>query len=308
MTRMQRARWFGAGALTVALAVTVYEGRVTLAQGHGRAPVTLSAGERATVSYAGDVTRETASAHTADTTAPPANGAVAVADTREPVARAEALSREVERLRAVLTAHHLSPDTGEPTGDAGRARGLDDNGDTDLTPDEWRTLALRGELRFSIPGVGGRDPLGRIAHEAHEMGLRDHEVTAVQEVFRRAEARLTTELRGLYREAAGTDAGSLSLDALQSEIRDKTPVETVGQVDRQLAYERGGLAPAQRATPDMTPYERMMRAVVGYEGELSRELTALLGERDAHDLLHGEHAVGRHSYGRGYRAGDGGAP
>jgi len=39
MTRAARARWFGAGAATVALAVMVYEGGVTLAgTAPGRAP------------------------------------------------------------------------------------------------------------------------------------------------------------------------------------------------------------------------------------------------------------------------------
>ena len=158
--------------------------------------------------------------------------------------RAE-LEREVARLRAILAATHLSPEGGGAA--ATQRRGIDSDGETDLTPDEWRQLAQRGELRFALPGTGGRDPDARVNHQAHEMGLRDHEVLGVREVFRRELERLLGELRGLYREAAGTEPGNLSLDALQSEIRDKTPGDTVAQVDWRLAQERGGLAEAPPA-------------------------------------------------------------
>lgn len=309
MTRMMRARWFGAGALSVALAVTVYEGRVTLARPRGGPALTLSAGESAVVRRDGTLARGAAATHdardatpTSSVTAVPEGDRAASTAAR---AEAESLRREVERLRGVLSANRISPETGAPTGE--RRRGLDNDGDTDLSPDEWRALALRGELRFALPGVGGRDPQGRVAQEARALGLREHEVEGVQEVFRRSEARLTGELRGLYREAAGGEPGSLALDALQTEIRDKTPLETVAQVDRRLAYERGGLLPATAPSPEMSPYERMMRALVGYEPGLDRELGALVGERDARELLHGEHAVGRHSYGRGWGARDGGS-
>lgn len=218
--------------------------------------------------------------------------------------RAE-LEREVARLRAILAANHLSPETGDAA--APQRRGIDSDGETDLTPDEWRQLAQRGELRFAIPGTGGRDPDARINHQAHEMGLRDHEVLGVREVFRRELERLLGELRGLYREAAGTDPGNLSLDALQSEIRDKTPGDTVALVDWRLAQERGGLAEAPAARADASPYERMMRAVVGYEARVAEALTALVGATASHDLLHGPGAVGGHSYGRTARVGDAGA-
>jgi|GEM_PF-1581102 len=307
MTRATRARWFGAGAATVALAVMVYEGGVTLAGTSPGRSTRLGPGEAAAVQRDGTLVRldgpaaaasREAAAAARGAEADPARGDGAAAP------RAE-LEREVARLRAILAANHLSPETGDAA--APQRRGIDSDGETDLTPDEWRQLAQRGELRFALPGTGGRDPDARINHQAHEMGLRDHEVLGVREVFRRELERLQGELRGLYREAAGVDPGNLSLDALQSEIRDKTPGDTVALVDWRIAQERGGLAEAPAARADASPYERMMRAVVGYEARVAEALTALVGATASHDLLHGPGAVGGHSYGRTARVGDAGA-
>lgn len=306
MTTAMRARWFGAGASSVALAVMVYEGGVTLGATPLGPRTALGPGQAAVVLRDGTVARRGAAPAVEPGAAPAAATLVAAAGARGEGPATEAADREVARLRGILAAHHLSPETGELVGASTTRRGLESDGDTDLTPDEWRTLAQRGELRFSIPGSGGRDPDGRVAHQAQEIGLREHEVTAVRDVFRRAQERLAGELRALYREAAGTDPGTMSLDALQFEIRDKTPGETVARVDWQLAQERGGLAARGAPSPDATPYERMMRALVGYEGRLDEELTALVGATDAHDLLHGPNNVGRHSYGRTSRFGDAG--
>lgn len=306
MTRAARARWFGAGAATVALAVMVYEGGVTLAGTSPGRATRLGPGDAAAVRRDGTLMRLDGPAAAAG-----AEAAAAVHGAADPARgdgvsgpRAE-LEREVARLRAILAANHLSPETGDAA--APRRRGIDSDGETDLTPDEWRQLAQRGELRFALPGTGGRDPDARINHQAHEMGLRDHEVLGVREVFRRELERLQGDLRGLYREAAGSDPGNLSLDALQSEIRDKTPGDTVALVDWRLAQERGGLAEAPAARADASPYERMMRAVVGYEARVAEALTALVGATASHDLLHGPGAVGGHSYGRTARVGDAGA-
>lgn len=306
MTTAMRARWFGAGATSVALAVMVYEGGVTLGATPRGPRTALGPGQTAVVLRDGTVARRDPRAPADPVGASQTAAAVASATDARPSGGSTPTEREVERLRGILTAHHLSPETGELMGSSTVRRGLESDGDTDLTPEEWRTLAQRGELRFSLPGSGGRDPDGRIAHQAQEIGLREHEVTAVRDVFRRAQERLTGELRALYREAAGTDPGTMSLDAMQFEIRDKTPGDAVARIDWQLAQERGGLAARGPAGPDALPYERMMRALVGYEGRLDAELTALVGASDARDLLHGPNNVGRHSYGRTSRFGDAG--
>ncbi len=306
MTGAARARWFGAGASTVALAVAVFEGGVTLARPSHAGEVHLGPGESARVLRDGTLSRGDGARVGSALSGASSPASAPGAGRDDATAPRAALEQEVARLRAILTAHHLSPDTGDAAAPA--RRGIESDGETDLTPEEWRQLAERGELRFTIPGSGGRDPDARVARQAQELGLREHEVTGVREVFRREHERLLGELRALYREAAGTDPGNLSLDALQSEIRDKTPAESVTLVDLQLARERGGLAERPAGPVEATsPYERMMRSLVSFERRLEESIAALVGAADAHALMHGPNAVGGHSYGRTSQVGDAGA-
>lgn len=302
MNNTARGGWFAAGALTVALSVTVYEGRVTLASARQRASIELTPGQSGVVRRDGSVARATPSSVAVTVPAADATRASTAPD----VARAQ----EIARLRALLAAHQISPDTGEAIaantaapGTAATTDPLADPGNTDLTQDQWRTLAERGELRWRLPGLGGRAPEERIARAAHALGLRDTEIPTVQDAFRRAHEQLDDALRGMYREASGGDPGNLSTQALMEEIRDKTPAETISNVDWTLSQERGGLQPRQPSRADMSPYERMMRAMILYEEGVERELGGAIGPRDAHDILFGEHGVGGHSFGRTARRG-----
>lgn len=314
-----RARWFGAGALSMAMMVAVYEGGVRVASANGRS-VAVSPGQSAIIDAHGALRREDSA--TPGSTARAANGANPAGDpsasagavggaagARETAANTanggvRATSEaEVARLRAILTQHGISPDTGALVPHA--RRGIDDDGETDLTPDEWRTLAQRGELRYRIPGGrAGRDPVDE--DRARRLGVPEADRAEVNRAFSRAQERLMGTLRALYREAAGSDPGTLSMEALCNEIHDKTPDDVLGHVTWQLSQERGGVQPWQAPRADMVPYERMMRTLVMYEGDLERDLAPLVGDRIAHEVLHGENQVSAHSYGMTGRAGDAG--
>jgi hypothetical protein len=186
-----------------------------------------------------------------------------------------------------------------------RYSGLDDPGETDLTPEEWRTLASRGELRYRIPGArAGNDSVGE--ERARRLGIPEADRAEVNRVFVRAQERLMNTLRGLYREAASADPAGLSMEALCNEIRDKAPEDVLGRVNYQLSQERGGVLQWQPPRADMPPYERMMRTLIAYEREIESELAPVVGDRIAHGILHGENQVSAHSYGLTGRPSDAG--
>jgi hypothetical protein len=290
-----RAKWFGAGVISAVMAVTVYEGGVRVASGQGtRAEVQVRPGERAVVERDGALRREAANDHAATatgaatTTAAPATAPATAASAGDAGAAAE-----VVRLRTILAQNGISPETGRRV--EGARRGLDDPGETDLTPDEWRQLAGMGELRYRIPGSTRGDSLDD--ERARRLGVPEQDRAEVNESFRAAQRELQTSLAALYREAVGSDPGNLSLEALMNELRDKAPDGARGQVTWQLAQERGGLSPWRAPSAEQPEYERAMRTLVGYEADLERRLAAIVGPRIAHDMLHGPSSVSAHAYG-----------
>lgn len=310
-----RARWFGAGALSMAMLVAVYEGGVRVANADGSS-VAVEPGQVAVVETNGAMRRGATHTPSATASAQPATSASATAgdapgadptapnvNAPPPGANGRSAEAEVVRLRALLAQRGLSPENGEPIPNA--RRGLDDPGETDLTPDEWRTLAARGELRYRIPGArAGNDSVGD--ERARRLGIPEADRAEVNRVFTRAHERLMNTLRGLYREAASADPAGLSMEALCNEIRDKAPEDVLGRVNYQLSQERGGVIAWQPPRADMPPYERMMRALVSYEREIESELAPVVGDRIAHDILHGENQVSAHSYGLTGRPSDAG--
>lgn len=293
-----RSGWFAGGVATALLAVQVYEGGVRVARaGDPQHAVALRAGQQARVDEGGRL-------RVGDPAGPEGDGAPSVAaataptGSAPPAARDEAAQAEIVRLRTILARNGISAETGAR--DGGTApRGLDDPGDTNLTDDEWRTLAQRGEMRFRLPASSRREGLDEA--RARALNIPEQDRSEVNEVFRTAQAELQRQLGALYREASGAAPGTMSIDALMNEIRDKTPDEVVSDTIWRLAQERGGLMPARDPSPEQTPYERAMRALTGYERDLERRLVPVVGERIAHDMLFGERAIPGHSFGMAAR-------
>jgi len=295
-----RAKWFGAGAISAVMAVVVYEGGVRVASGQGtRAEVQVRPGERAVVDRGGALRREAAGARVeaaavrAPTTAAPTTATATAPSAPAATGGDAGAAAEVVRLRTILAQNGISPETGRRV--EGARRGLDDPGNTDLTPDEWRQLAGMGELRYRVPGATRGDTLDDA--RARELGVPEQDRAEVNEAFRAAQRELQSSLAALYREAVGGDPGNLSLEALMNELRDKAPDGARSAVTWQLAQERGALSPWRAPSPDQPEYERAMRTLVGYEAELERRLAAVVGPRIAHDMLHGPHSVSAHAYG-----------
>jgi hypothetical protein len=286
-----RGRWFGGGALAMGMLVAVYEGSVHVSRGHADAGegLTLSAGQQALLNREGEV-RALASSATATTPAsagarPPAEAlldaqrALRAGASTPDVAHTEAMREENARLRAMLERHAISPETGEFLPNA--RRGLDERGNTDLTPEEWATLADGGELLLRLPfGESGTLDHG----EREDLALTDAEAARLGETVRGAYGGMLSRVGEAYRSATGRVYEGQSLSVMMSEIEDHTAADEVARVRWMLAQERAG----RTTTPSnpMSEYERMLRELVGFEGGLEQQAASQIGEERAHRLIY----------------------
>jgi hypothetical protein len=219
------------------------------------------------------------------------------------IAQAEALAaaarEENARLRSMLERHAISPETGEFLPNA--RRGLDEAGNTDLTPEEWSTLADRGELRFRLPGNETGGIGDRVRASA---GLSEEEVARLNETMRGGYRGLMSRVGEAYEAATGRAADGRSLAVMMSEIEDHTASDEAAHVRWLLAQERAG----RTTTPSnpMSEYEHMLRELVGFESDMEQQAASQVGEERAHRLIYETSA---HSFGMtGQPRGDEGTP
>lgn len=293
-----RARFFGLGALSAAMVVMVYEGGVAISQ-DGGPETSVAAGEAVAVHADGTVRPlDAQDTELVDAASRPRAGDVAPSAPRAPgssesQARALGLAAEVTRLRELLTQYAISPESGERI--AGARRGIDDDGNTDLTQDEWRILAERGELRFRLPG--GHEDHNISDEVSDEHGLAPEDRERLDAIIREAHEALERDMRSLYTEASGLDSAGMAMRAMMIEIEDKTARDIASRIRWTLSQERAGLAVSPPIAAQMLPYERMMRRLVAFESELERAIAAEVGPDLAHALLFGEPSVSAHAYG-----------
>jgi hypothetical protein len=288
----------GVGAVTAtALLVTVYEGRVLLANEHGQ--TTLAAGEQASVRGGGapgaarsapDVATQQKAAQALDSNAP------GVGVSREELlARDQSQRAELARLQARV--HDL--ETGASAGGGGQKK--DDRPFFDPSKDELQALAKECRLKWDAPSIG-LQPQTMGPKRASEVGLSDQERAELNRVNADENQRVLAQLRILYIEVTGDRAGadSLTPEALENEIMAKSPDGVVQQVFQKLSHERAGLqAPPADATGE-SPAERMMRMMTTLGDDLEQRLGATIGPDRARQLRsEGAGWGGRHqsSYG-----------
>jgi hypothetical protein len=229
-SRWASAGFFGGGVLAGAMTLVLYEGAVRVEHASGQTD--LEAGQGLRIDGEGHVSRGSLAARIADPEAPDMTSSLAgpsefvAAGGVNVVAATEAarLAAEVTRLRSLLSQHSISPETGER--DSNARRGIDVDGNTDLTPDEWRSLAERGELRWRIPGRGLQLTNDRMVEA---LGLAPDDVDAIDRTQQQHLSALTERVRELYREATGGDGAGMSLDGMVSEISDKSDGRGVGR-------------------------------------------------------------------------------
>jgi cell division protein FtsB len=265
------------GAATAAIVVvTVYEGRVLTATPRGE--VQLEAGQVAQLERdkAPRVLDEGAAATASGGAGGAAGRAAAGGRRRGPAVAAlqqqnVKLSQDKQRLEQQVAA--LRSQLTETDGVKGKTKILD------LSKQDLLALAKRCELRWDMPSLGGKP--GVDSKAVKELGLTSDEQALIKKALVEHRAQMQGALRKLYTEVTGDDKGVevLSLRALISEIKDKSPRSAIKQVFQRLARERAGLQapPAGSALQSASAVDRLYRMLVGSGDRLERAVGGQIG-------------------------------
>jgi hypothetical protein len=262
-------------AVSAVVMVTVYEGRVLLANEKGRTE--LRAGEHATAASGAAPGPAVSGAATAS----PASGAAPAAATPAELVQREATQRaEIAKLRARLaeleghgTAFFEEP---VPPGPA----------PWHLHPshDELVEMAKECKIRFDMPSMAATEPFAIPPQARAAAGLSDGEATAAEQAVAEAMARTQAQIRAIYVEVTGNSAAAeeLSFDSMIREIEEKSGDE--GAAKRQLSAERAGLAAVPATLADRSPGERLLRVLSGTGDDVERAVAGAIGPDRAHAL------------------------
>lgn len=267
----------GALAATTVL-VTVYEGRVLLANERGQ--TTLAAGDRGRATAGSAPARlDGPAAHAAAVTVAPPLPPAPDATREELLARDAAQRQELAQLRARV--HQL-----EVAG-AGDGAGGARKGDSFFAPSkaELEQMAKQCKLQWDLPPlampVRPMDP-----DRAQQLGLSDEERRDIDRVHADFNQKMLAQLRALYVEVTGDKAGAdaLSPQSLVQEIQQKSPEAAAQQAYWRLSHERAGLLAPPADTSSAPPIERLMRLLTTGGDEYEHELGAVIGPDRARSL------------------------
>jgi len=270
----------GAGAaIATAVLVTVYEGKVLLANEHGQTAV--AAGERAHVQAgrapsSSESAREPGAAQAAAVSAPGAD-----ATREELLARDRTQRSELERLRKRVGELEVAT-----SGAAGKRPGEVDNGHfLSPTRDELQELAKECRLKWDTPGIGVH-PQTASDKLVRELGLSEQERAEYDRVSAELNQKAWSEMRSSYLEITGDKAGAdnLTPDALRDEVYAKSNQRDIKEVYQRMARERAGLAEPPKSTQGLPPIERMQRMLSSLGDTFEQELGRAIGPDRARAL------------------------
>jgi hypothetical protein len=267
-------------AIASTVLVSVYEGRVLLANEHGK--TVLSAGEQGS---ARSGRAPDALAQNNDAVASK-NGAIAQNSTPPPegITREQLLLRdqqqraELDKLRARVQQLEVADKNGD-------GKKKDERPFFDPSKDELQQMAKDCKLKWDHPPiVSNIDGMG--FKNTPELGITDQERAEIIRVRGELNARVLKDLRGLYVEVTGdkTGADSLAPQALENEIMSKSPEEILQQVFYKLSHERAGMAAAPTSTAGEPAAERLMRMMTNLGDDYEQKLGAAIGPDRAHQL------------------------
>lgn len=271
---VKRAHVIGAvvgAAATAAVLVTVYEGKVRLANGSGA--VVLGAGESGSAS-SGSPTVVAASNAERQRRSPasPVTDAEGGEELRARYhAQTQALAEARRRLAEVE--------------DKANAKAGDDKLWFHPSKEELVRRARDCTLRWDMPAVLWHRQLP--ARLARSYTDSEEERSIIAETRERLADRVGATVRRLYVETTGDERSShmLSLSAMTEEIRQKGLEGEEQRVYQRLSAERAGLAaPPGDATNQGSPYERLMRLLTTAGDDYERDLANQLGPARARAL------------------------
>jgi hypothetical protein len=282
-------------AITATVLVTVYEGRVLLANEKGKTEV--KAGERATAGSGGAPGPAVAAGAAASATkvdvplpAPPPDNA-----TREELlARDRAQREELAKLRAQVAT--LSSDS-----DTGKRHHRD--GDTSYfapTKDELLEMAKNCTVKFDIPPIGGNSHDIISTEDMDKLNITTDEKAALDRTLDDLHAKLVAQLRALYVELTGNAAMAEELAplALEQEISEKSTDADRFAWTTLISRERAGLAQPPANLAARPPVERMYRLLTSYGDQVEQAFANVVGADRAHGIR-----AANNGWGSQYRSG-----
>ena len=291
-------------ALTAAVLVTVYEGKVEAAS-NDQPPTQVDAGHTATMREGAPTVLDEAPTPEA---APPEVATPTVIQKTAPLAPAvsgpAAPAGECERslTAAKDEAAALDAKMKRMAGDLARAKKAAEQTRTyDLSPERLDEMAKECQLAWDHPGIR-LEGVGDMPDEVvKELGLTPEQHTAIVETIAESNTRLLNEMRAAYAAVNGIEADpNVAPQALFAEIQDKTEHRTLRRIFQALSAERAGHQDAPQTLDGLDPVERLFRVVTTAGDRLQGKLADRVGEDVAQrlrDLKNGFGNRSRSSYG-----------
>jgi len=224
--------------------VTVYEGKVELANAHGT--IALGPGEHATATA---------------TTAPAGTQVTAVeARLAEQHARITALEA---RLAQLAGGSPVAISDVKPT-----------RRTFDMTREELAKLAAECRFPFDVPPTAGSSLMDKILDDGMRTAdLGDAERAAVRTLIAAFQPAYQNELVAFYRELTGGDGSDLDPATLVIEIEQKSLHPDLAAAYQRLAAERAGA----KVAPGTSTIERYLRFALRASDDFERKLAAEIG-------------------------------
>ena len=261
--------------------VTVYEGRVLLANEKGRTE--LRAGERATAA-----TGAAPGPAVVGSTGTPAvvvatGGAPAKADgAAEQAAREAGQRAEIAKLRARIAELEGARSPGVFSAEV--PEGEHPKYSIHPSHDELLQMAKECKIAFDMPSTSADHPFNVSAQARTAAGLSESDAAAAVEAANQSMARTLAQIRAIYVEVTGNNGASeeLSMSSMISEIEERAA--DAGASKWQLAAERAGLVPVPSSLSSRSPTERMLRALSSSGDDVERSIAAVVGPDRAQAL------------------------
>jgi FecR-like protein len=240
--------------------VTVYEGKVALANARGR--IELLAGEHGI----------------ATTDAAPRALAVPTLATVPQPSVAELLARDrAQRDRIAELEARLARTGPEAIGAV-----QDGKRPFEMTQAELAELATTCKVPLDVPPSAGSTLMDQIIAEgARKAGLTDADRAAVARVVEAFQPAYQNELEQLYREITGEQTAPLDPLTLILEITQKTPAAELPVAYQRVSAERAGLRAAPTAG-NAPVIDRYLRFAIAASDNFERQLAAEIGADRAH--------------------------
>ncbi len=274
-------------AITGAVFVTVYEGRVALGSDNTSAKVEIVAGERAyaTPGQAPKLVQQAS------------KQAPTVSEADEPealrVAKAEiaTLQRELETVRREIVVLKATGAAASPS--AAEAAAARHQANFRPSPEELQQMAKKCEIRVDMPGNPfNREPPRVGARWREGYGLSGDDEKAVQRALNSMHADVLKNVRELYILVTGDSEAAkwLSPQAMFQELEDKTAQDLQAVSRQRISAERAGLQPPPTDLSAVPPGERFLRWFADLPDAFEQRLAKEVGPERAramHDKFQG---------------------